>query len=137
MARRVGVAVAALALAGAGAACGRKTEYAGLGPWHVKHTKLRDATGRCQPEDLPDGRKGTWCFGQPGLRLGGQDASVDLYFGGTTPDAPVIEIELQFRGCREEPLEAWLKTHFGAPFDGVPGLFALVGEATEGRQRFG
>ncbi len=113
---RSALAAAALAVIVVGG-CSDKPQFAGVGPWHVKRTKLRDASGRCEPTDLPDGRQGTWCFGQPGLRLGGQDASVDLYFGGTAPDAPVIEIQLQFRGCHEEPLETWLKTHFGAPFE--------------------
>jgi hypothetical protein len=111
----ISLAVGASLITGAG--CSRKTEYAGLGPWHVKRTVLRDASGRCQPADLPDGRQGTWCFGQPGLRLGGQDASVDLYFGGIEPDARVIEIQLQFRGCNEAQLAAWVRQTFGAPFD--------------------
>lgn len=106
-----------LALALAAGACERKTEYAGIGPWHVKRTKLRDATGRCQPTDLADGRKGSWCFGQQGIRVGGQDATVDLYFGGTEPDAKVIEIQLAFRGCQEQPLEQWVRKNFGTPFD--------------------
>ncbi len=117
------LALAGLAFAGGLGAglggCGEKTEFAGVGSWHVKKTRLRHASGRCQPEDLPDGRKGTWCFGQPGIRVGGQDASVDLYFGGTEPDAKVIEIQLQFRGCHEEPLESWIRTHFGEPYERV------------------
>ena len=114
---RTALAVVALVALAGGEACSRKAEYSGIGPWNVKKTRLRDATGRCEPTDLPDGRKGTWCFGQPGLRLGGQDASVDLYFGGTEPDARVIELQLQFRGCREEPLTAWLEKTFGAPYE--------------------
>lgn len=107
----------AVAVAATLAGCQDKPQFAGVGPWHVKRTKLRDATGRCEPTELADGRKGTWCFGQPGIRLGGQDASVDLYFLGTEPSAPVIEIQLQFRGCREEQLAGWLHTTFGAPFE--------------------
>ena len=110
--------IAAAVLAGA-AACKQKPEFAGVGPWHLKKTLLRHATGRCEPTDLPDGRKGTWCFGQPALRVGGQDASIDLYFGGTDPEAKVIEIQLQFRGCREEPLERWVTTNFGEPYQRV------------------
>ena len=112
-----------------GAGCSRKTEYAGLGPWHVKRTVLRDATGRCEPTDLPDGRKGTWCYGQPGLRLGGQDASVDLYFGGTTPDAKLVELQLQFRGCKDDQLGSWVRQTFGAPYEehGRRALFKNTG----------
>ena len=110
----IGLALAVCAAAGG---CERKTEYAGLGPWHVKRTRLRQATGRCEPTELPDGRKGTWCFGQPELRYGGQNATVDLYFGGTEPDAKVIEIQLGFRGCNEEPLDSWVRKTFGAPYE--------------------
>lgn len=114
-ARTALVIAGGLALAAAG--CERKAGYAGLGPWRVDRTVLRDASGRCEPTDLPDGREGTWCFGQPGLRLGGQDASVDLYFAGTEPDAKVIEIQLQFRGCKDDILGSWVRKTFGAPSD--------------------
>ena len=115
-------AVGAGVLAGvlvAATGCGRETEYAGVGPWHVKKTTLADATGRCEPTDLPDGRKGTWCYAQPGLRLGDHAASVDLYFGGTTPDAKVIEIQLGFRGCRDDVLATWVTRTFGEPYEQV------------------
>ena len=108
--------VLGLGVALAGAACKPQPEFAGVGPWHLKKTQLRHATGRCEPTDLPDGRKGTWCFGQPALRVGGQDASIDLYFGGTDPEAMVIEIQLQFRGCRDELLERWVTKNFGEPY---------------------
>ena len=108
----------ASALATTVAACSSgKPDYAGIGPYHVKKLTLAQATGRCEPTDLPDGRKGTWCFGQPTIQVAGQPAEVDLYFGGTEPSAKVIEIQLQFRGCKEAPLTAWLKTTFGAPYD--------------------
>ncbi len=107
--------VAAAAVAGSG--CSGKPEFAGIGPYHVKKLTLAKATGRCEPTDLPDGRKGTWCFGQPALALAGQNADVDLYFGGTTPDAKVIEIQLQIRGCKEAALTQWLRTSFGVPVE--------------------
>lgn len=113
----VTTAMVAALLASACGGCKQKTEFAGVGPWRIGKTHLRDATGRCQPEELPDGRKGTWCFGQTPLRLGGQDASIDLYFDGTEPDAKVIEIQLQFRGCHEEQLASWVRTNFGEPFE--------------------
>lgn len=138
MSRLAALATLALALGG----CHDKPVYAGVGPWRVNRTKLADASGRCEPTDLADGRKGTWCYGQPGIRLGGQDAAVDLYFLGTEPTAPVIEIQLLFRGCREEQLASWLHTTFGAPYEqrGTRELFRnaaayLVAElpATAGR----
>jgi hypothetical protein len=110
------IAAAALAVASSGAGCsGGKGEYTGIGPYRVGHTTLRDAKGRCEPTDLPDGRKGTWCYLQPELQLAGRPATVDLYFLGTTPDAPVIEIQLQVVGCEEDALGLWLRKNFGAP----------------------
>lgn len=90
-------------------------EFAGIGPYHVKKLTLAAAPGRCEPTDLPDGRKGTWCFGQPAIALAGQSADVDLYFAGSEPQAPVIEIQLQIRGCKERELMDWLRRNFGAP----------------------
>lgn len=101
----------------AGGCRSEKPEFSGIGPYHVKKLTLAQATGRCEPTDLPDGRKGTWCFGQPALSLAGQKAEVDLYFGAITPDAPVIEIQLQFRGCKEGALIEWLRHSFGVPVE--------------------
>jgi hypothetical protein len=90
-------------------------QYNGLGPYNVKRTKLKDAGGRCEPTDMPDGRKGMWCFGQPPLTVAGKKADIDLYFLGTEPDAPVIEIQLQIKGCNEGDLTLWIRRRFGAP----------------------
>ena len=96
--------------------CSSKSgDYTGIGPYRVDRTKLKDATGRCEPTDLPDGRKGTWCYLQPELRLAGAPAAVDLYFAGSEPTAPVIEIQLQVRGCNESDVSMWLRKSFGAP----------------------
>lgn len=100
-----------LALAG----CSRKTEKAGIGRYHVNKLTLAKATGRCDPTDLPDGRKGTWCYAQPKLGIAGMNADVDLYFAGSEPTSPVIEIQFQIAGCKDEKLLTWLKTNFGAP----------------------
>ena len=114
---RVGVATAvAVAVASGGGGCGKdKAGYNGIGPYQVGKTTLKDARGRCDPTDLPDGRKGTWCYLQPELTVVGRPATVDLYFAGTEPSAPVIEIQLQVRGCKDDELTQWLRTHFGAP----------------------
>jgi len=110
------VAVAAAVVAAAlGGGCRKKAEIGGIGPYHVDRTTLASATGRCEPTDLPDGRQGTWCYGQPALRVADQNAQVDLYFPGTDPAAKVIEIQLQIRGCKEEPLAGWLRKAFGQP----------------------
>jgi len=108
----------AAALALAAVACKEESaEFAGVGPWSVTKTKLADATGRCDPTDLPDGRKGMYCYLQPLLPVAKQGADVDLYFGGTEPTAPLVELQLKVKICRPEPTETWLRSHFGAPFE--------------------
>jgi hypothetical protein len=90
-------------------------EYDGIGAWKVTRTKLKDATGRCAPTDLPDGRKGSWCYGQAPLKLAGAMTEVDLYFDGTAPDSKLIEQQLKVRGCREEQTLGFLRKLFGSP----------------------
>ena len=109
-------ALAALALL---AACSSApSEAAGAGGWDVTKTTLADANGgRCEPTDLPDGRKGTWCFLLPVVSLDGQSAQVDLYFGGTTPDAALIEIQLKVTSCHLEQAESWTAARFGTPVE--------------------
>lgn len=108
----------AIAAAVALAACkAEKPEYAGIGPYSVKRTKLKDAPGRCDPTDLPDGRKGTWCSLQPQLAIAGKPADVDLYFLGTEPGAPLIEEQVQVRGCQEDALLMYLRKNFGDPVE--------------------
>lgn len=94
-----------------------KPQYAGIGPYDVKRTKLKDASGRCDPTDLPDGRKGSWCSLQPQLSVGGRPADVDLYFLGVEPSAPLIEIQLEVRGCHDDALGLWLRKSFGDPLE--------------------
>lgn len=112
----LGAAVALAACSSTGCSSERP-QYSGIGPYNVKRTKLSDASGRCDPTDLPDGRKGTWCSLQPQLALAGRPADVDLYFLGTEPTAPVIEIQLQVRGCREDQLASYLRKSFGDPIE--------------------
>ena len=105
----------ALALAGLVACSAAPAEPAGVGSWDVTRTHKKDATGRCEPTDLPDGRKGTWCYLQPPLKLGDQSAQVDLYFGGTGDDAPLVEEQLKIAACDLDKLDTWGRTSFGAP----------------------
>jgi len=111
--------VAALSLAALlGTACAPdKAEYSGIGPYSVKRTKLHNATGRCEPTELPDGRKGSWCSLQPRLTVGGRPADVDLYFLGVEPGAPLIEIQLEVRGCHDDALSLYLRKSFGDPVE--------------------
>ncbi len=96
----------------------KKAEFNGVGKWRFGHSTLKSAKeGICQPTDLNDGRKGTWCFAQTPFKVGKRVADVDLYFLGTDPNAPLIEIQLKVRGCIEEELDAWMRTGFGAPVE--------------------
>ncbi|HEY6173378.1 MAG TPA: hypothetical protein VIX73_03000 [Kofleriaceae bacterium] len=112
----------ALCLVAASPACsGRAAEYDGIGNWRFPHTTLKDITGGlCQPTDLSDGRKATWCFAQQPIKVGERTAEVDLYFLGTEPTARLIEIQLKVRGCREDELDHWMRQAFGPPIDSRP-----------------
>jgi hypothetical protein len=106
--------LAGVALAGACKAAAE--EPSGIGAWDVTKTTLADATGHCDRTELPDGRKGTWCYMQPSLSIGEQSAQVDLYFGGVDPTSPLIELQLKVPVCDVEKLEAWGRTSFGTPY---------------------
>lgn len=98
------------------AACDRKpAEKAGIGRYNVNKLTLAKAPGRCDPTDLPDGRKGMWCYAQPKIGIAGMNADVDLYFGANDPAAKVIEIKFQIPGCDDDKLHTWLKQSFGTP----------------------
>src|SRR5262249_21720159 len=92
---------------GLGMGCeGRQPEFAGVGRWRFTHTTLKDVTeGICQPTELGDGRKGTWCFAQTPFRIGSRSADVDLYFLGSEKTAELIEIQVKVRGCHEDELD--------------------------------
>ncbi|HSK02498.1 MAG TPA: hypothetical protein VK932_14695 [Kofleriaceae bacterium] len=107
-----------LALAAA-PGCGEKGEPAGLGRWTFTKSRLADGkkAGVCQPTELADGRKATWCFGLQPIKAGGRVAEVDLYFGGPGDDAKLIEIQLKVRGCVEDDLDKWIRERFGPPFE--------------------
>jgi len=93
-------------------------EFGGVGRWRFSRTTLGDVReGICQPTDLTDGRKGTWCFALTPFRIGERNADVDLYFLGNEPSARLIEIQLKIRGCRESELEQWIRSGFGAPIE--------------------
>lgn len=100
--------------------CSREPDFSGVGPWSVTKTQRKDATGICQPTELSDGRPGTWCFKQKPFGIGVREpkaAAVDLYFLGKEPTAPLIELQLNVRGCDEEDIEAWLRKNFGGPYE--------------------
>jgi hypothetical protein len=128
----------ALVAAGAPACKARKAEPPGLGPYRFGTTtraSLHD--GICQPTELTDGRKATWCFALPPIKVGQRVAEVDAYFLGTEPPAlpenatkeqkaerkaaleklPLIELQLKVRGCVEDELDRWMRERFGPPIE--------------------
>lgn len=112
------LALAALALT-APAGCDKKqAEPNGIGKWSFSKTTRKDATGGvCQPTELADGRKATWCYAMTPLRVAESAAEVDLYFDGAEPTSPLIEIQLKVRGCNDQALEDWLRAALGPPIE--------------------
>jgi hypothetical protein len=125
--------IVGLALAGCE---GRKAEPSGIG--HLRFgatTRASIHQAVCQPTELTDGRKATWCFALPPIKVGKRVAEVDAYFLGTEPpplpeDAtkeqrderkqlqeglPLIEVQLKVRGCEEYEAEQWISQRYGKP----------------------
>ncbi len=109
---------AALAIALLAACSDKPAEPSGVGPYVFGHTtrgQIHD--GNCEPTTLEDGRNAIWCFALPPIKVGTKVAEVDAYFGGTTKDAPLIELQLKVRGCIEDEADRWMRTRFGPPFE--------------------
>jgi hypothetical protein len=98
-------------------ACSSKApEPSGVGPYVFGHTTRGQVhDGNCQPTVLEDGRNAIWCMALPPIKVGTKVAEVDAYFGGTTKDAPLIELQLKVRGCIEDEADRWMRERFGAP----------------------
>jgi hypothetical protein len=101
-----------------------KGDYAGLGPWKFTTTTLKQALDTrtelgpiCQPTTLTDGRKATWCFSLPPIKIGKRSGEMDLYFDGTAPTAKLIEIQIKVRGCTEDEVDQWMRSNFGPPIE--------------------
>lgn len=131
-------ALASLAAIGLVACEGRKAEPTGLG--HYKFgttTRANIQSGVCQPTELTDGRKATWCFALPPIKVGKRVADVDAYFLGSDPPLlpegatpeqraerkaaleklPLIELQLKVRGCVEDEVDQWMRERFGPPIE--------------------
>lgn len=114
----------------------RKGEPSGVG--HLKFGVTSRANVQqaiCQPTELNDGRKATWCFALTPIKVGKRIAEVDAYFLGTEPPAlaedatkeqknarkqalaqlPLIEVQLKIRGCVEDEVDRWMRERFGPP----------------------
>ena len=110
--------LAVLALVGLGGCESRPAEPTGIGPYVFGHTTLGQIhDGSCQPTDLSDGRKATWCFALPPFKVSSKVAEVDTYFLGVEKTAPLIEVQLHVRGCIEDELDRWLRARFGPPIE--------------------
>jgi len=125
--KRAALFVAAIAVMGA---CKSKAEINGIGLYHFgSHPTTRAAIydGICQPTELTDGRKATWCFALPPIKVGNRAADVDAYFlGQETPEnaklpekqrkpalekMPLLEVQFKVRGCVEADTDQWLRAH--------------------------
>jgi len=132
-----------VSLAACLAACeGKKAQINGLGSYRFGHTTLASLDQnpsitspmtKCQPTELSDGRKATWCFALNPIKVGKANAEVDAYFLGDQPpllpaDAtedqkkarrdelkklPLIELQLKVRGCNEQDAEQWMRQRYG------------------------
>ena len=117
---------------------GRKSEPSGIGYYRFgTTTRASIYDGICQPTELTDGRKATWCFALPPIKVNKRVAEVDAYFLGTEPPAlpegatpeqkaerkaaleklPLIEVQLKVRGCVEDEADRWMRERFGAPIE--------------------
>jgi hypothetical protein len=101
------------------AACdSRSPEATGIGSYVFGRTTAGSIhDGVCQPTDASDGRKVTWCFELPPIKVFDRVADVDAYFNGTDKTAPLIEVQLKVRGCVEDELDRWLRARFGPPYE--------------------
>lgn len=117
------------------AACeGSKPQVNGLGMYRFgRTTRANIHSGVCQPTELNDARKATWCFSMPPIKVGERIAEVDAYFLGTDPPLlpdgatdeqrkarraelekqPLIELQLKVRGCVEVEVEQWMRQRYG------------------------
>ncbi len=132
-----------LAVALALGACKAKSAQPnGLGPYRFGHTTLATLNNnpgmtsqmtKCQPTELTDGRKATWCFALNPIKVGERTAEVDAYFLGSEPPLlaegateeqkkarleqlkklPLIEVQLKIRGCVETQVEQWMRQRYG------------------------
>ena len=109
-----------LVVAATGACDKRKPEAGGVGPWRFSIAKRSNVkSGRCDPHPHEDGRVLTWCYGGAAYEIAGRPAELALYFNGPPDkmDAPLVEIQLEIRGCNELELDRWLRKTYGNPVE--------------------
>ncbi|MSP17318.1 MAG: hypothetical protein EXR73_12055 [Myxococcales bacterium] len=112
------LAVLAVAVALASLACERPpAEVNGVGEYVLGKTLRRDMEGKARCEPINDGKE-THCMVASSIRLGAQAAQTSLYFQGTAPASPLLEIALTVRVCRLNDAIAALVGALGDPSDG-------------------
>ena len=90
--------------------CGRKEpEINGIGQWVLLKTQMREAPGFCNPDEI------TFCSSNGAVPIGDQAADVGLYFQGSEPTAPLVEIGLSVRRCDPDKLARALIEVLGEP----------------------
>ncbi len=102
--------------------CKREHPIDGIGAYRFGKTTLKDWGYACQKNENGT----TWCQNNPleprhNLDLGGQTGYLGALFGGTTDDAPLVELELYVNGCNTESLSSWLEREFGGPTERTEG----------------
>lgn len=113
MSRRAVTAAVTLALLVCLAACSRKkAPVGGIGEWKLNETTLGQAPGFCNPDESI-----TMCSHAATIGFGGQSADIHLYFRGSEPDAPLVEISVVVKACDPEAAERTLTDLLGAPVE--------------------
>ena len=107
---RLSVAALLLPVALAGVACKKKeAPIDGIGPWHLGKSTASEGT-ICQPQESGL----TWCSHNPEMMIAEHRATVDLYFRGHEPTAPLVEILLALSApCNPEAIDKWLTHRLG------------------------
>lgn len=116
--------ILAAAVLASAAACDKKTEIDGVGPWHLGETIRRDGYV-CTPQS--DGI--TFCSQQPPLAVAEQQADVLLYFKGHEETAPLIEIILSIDRCKPEGVVLALEHQLGAAHEIEGSTYVWTGKA--------
>lgn len=92
--------------------CKKDSQIGGVQKWNVDDTTLKDANGRCIPDD---NGTGMYCFDNQPMGIKGMHVDIDLYFAGKDPTAKLSEIQLKAGACDDQALFAWMQSSFGAP----------------------
>lgn len=105
--------LAAAALASQAGCKHERGEIDGIAEYQLGVTTVADGVV-CTPRESY-----TWCSNNPKVAIGGQAATVDLYFDGKEKTSTAVEILLTVSNCKEEPILESLKKELGQPTQSV------------------